>query len=186
MVVIAEQSAVVAMASKHRTVGPHKGHAARRPCGGAQKSAVPNQHRHRHSPRCCCYWWCRVAAHQLQGLILPLALAFVPPVLKPYLDLRGGELQRVRQAVSLRGGQVALPGEAALQLRHLAGGEQNPRPPRLLCGPRELRGGVLRALGVRRAALSTCCCNTETTQTKLYIWTISVIRRRYTYLSVCL
>lgn len=85
----------------------------------AAELPVPHQDRHRHPPRRG-----RVP-RQLQGLVLPLALAFVPPVLEPYFDLRGGEFERAGQVLSLRGGQVALPREAPLQLGHLGMGEED-------------------------------------------------------------
>lgn len=58
-----------------------------------------------------------------------MALAFVPPVLKPDFDLRGGEFEEVGQVLSLRGGQVALLSEAPLQLGHLGLGEEDPGLP---------------------------------------------------------
>ena len=61
----------------------------------------------------------------LQRLILPLPLAFVPTVLKPDLDLGGGEFQGAGQVFSLRGGQVTLLLEAPLQLEHLSLGEED-------------------------------------------------------------
>lgn len=66
---------------------------------------------------------------QLQALILPLPLALVPPVLKPDLDLCGGELEHGRELLSLRGRQVALLLETPLQLEHLSLGEEHARFP---------------------------------------------------------
>lgn len=89
----------------------------------AAELSVAHQHRHRHPPRC------RWVPRQLQRLVLLLALAFVPPVLKPDFDLRRGELEDVGQVFSLRGGQVALLSEAPLQFRHLGLGEEDPGLP---------------------------------------------------------
>lgn len=66
-----------------------------------------------------------VVTRQFQGLVLPLPLAFVPPVLEPDLDLRGGELEGAGEVLPLRGGQVALLLETPLQLEHLGLGEEH-------------------------------------------------------------
>lgn len=66
-------------------------------------------------------------AGQLQALVLPLPLALVPPVLKPDLDLCGGQLEHGGQLLSLRRGQVALLLETPLQLEHLSLGEEHAR-----------------------------------------------------------
>lgn len=82
-----------------------------------------------------------VMACHLKSLVLPLPLAFVPPVLEPDLDLGGGEFQRAGQVLSLRGRQVALLLEPPLQLEHLSLGEEDARfPP----GPLLFSGGLLR------------------------------------------
>lgn len=83
---------------------------------------IPHQHRHRHPPG-------RRQRHHLQALVLPLPLALVPPVLEPNLHLGRGEFEHPGQVVSLRGGQVPLLFEAALQLVHLRLGEEDPRLP---------------------------------------------------------
>lgn len=68
-----------------------------------------------------------VVPGQLQRLVLPLPLTFVPPILEPNLDLCGGELQGAGQVLPLRGRQVALLLEAPLQLEHLSLGEEDAR-----------------------------------------------------------
>lgn len=81
-----------------------------------------------------------VMAGHLQTLVLPLPLAFVPPVLEPDLDLGGGEFERAGQVLSLRRGQVPLLLETPLQLEHLSLGEEHAGfPP----GPPLLGGGLL-------------------------------------------
>lgn len=64
--------------------------------------AIPDQHRHRHPPR-----GQRVGS-QLQGFILPLPLALVPPVLEPDFHLRGGELEHIGEVLPFRSGEVFL------------------------------------------------------------------------------
>lgn len=66
-----------------------------------------------------------MVTRQFQGLVLPLPLTFVPPVLEPDLDLCGGELQGAGEVLPLRGGQVALLLETPLQLEHLSLGEED-------------------------------------------------------------
>jgi len=97
-----------------RVVGGGVGRQARLP--------VPHQHRHRHPPG-------RRQGHHLQALVLPLPLALVPPVLEPDLHLGRGELEGPGQVVSLRGRQVPLLLEAALQLVHLRLREEHARLP---------------------------------------------------------
>lgn len=97
----------------------------RRVRGRAAQLPVPHQHRHRDPPG---RGHGRVAG-QLQGLVLRLALALVPPVLEPDLHLRGGELQDAGQVLSLRRRQVALPPEVRLQLGHLGLREEDPGLP---------------------------------------------------------
>lgn len=91
--------------------------------------SVPHQHRHRHPPGS------GMKPRQLQRLILSLAFAFVPPVLKPDFDLCGCEFEDVGQVFPLRGGQVALLSEATLQLGHLGLREEDPGLPALQLGP---------------------------------------------------
>lgn len=81
--------------------------------------AVPDQHRHRHPPR-----GQRVCS-QLQGFILPLPLALVPPVLEPDFHLRGGELERIGEVLPFRSREVFLLLKSPLQFEHLSLGEQN-------------------------------------------------------------
>lgn len=94
-----------------------------------------------------------VVAGQLQGLVLPLPLALVPPVLEPDLHLRGGELEGGGELLALWGGQVALLLEAPLQLEHLGLGEEDARLPAgsLLLGAGLLQVGFV-ALGAQRNA----------------------------------
>lgn len=89
----------------------------------AAEPPVAHQHRHRHSARL------EREPGELQRPVLLLALALVPPILEPDLDLRGGEFEDVGQVISLRRGQVALLSEAPLQLGHLGLGEENPGLP---------------------------------------------------------
>ena len=118
-----------------------------------------------------------VVPRHLQSLVLPLPLAFVPPVLEPDLDLGGGELQGAGQVLSLRGGQVALLLEAPLQLEHLSLGEEDAGfPP----GPLLLGGGfvqvwLLTVSAQRPAAL----CE----ENKVYIKT--ELRRIVIFKNVC-
>lgn len=92
----------------------------------------------------------------LQGLVLPLPLAFVPPVLEPDLDLGRGELKGAGQVLSLRGGQVTLLLEAPLQLKHLSLGKEDARFPSgpLLLGGRLLRVWILTLTRHDTAALA--------------------------------
>lgn len=83
-----------------------------------------------------------VASH-FQGLILPLPLTFVPPVLEPDLDLCGGELQGAGEVLPLRGRQVTLLLEAPFQLEHLSLGEEDTR---FSAGPLLLHGGFVQVL----------------------------------------
>lgn len=88
------------------------------------RPSVPHQHRHGHPPgrrRCVMV----MVTRQFQGLVLPLPLTLVPPVLEPDLDLRGGELQGAGEVLPLRRGQVTLLLEAPLQLEHLSLGEED-------------------------------------------------------------
>ena len=96
-----------------------------------------------------------VVPRHLQRLVLPLPLAFVPPVLEPDLDLGGGELQGAGQVLSLRGGQVALLLEAPLQLEHLSLGEEDAGfpPGPLLLGGGSVRVWLLAVSAQRPAAL---------------------------------
>lgn len=80
---------------------------------------------------------------QFQGLILPLPLTFVPPVLEPDLDLCGGELQGAGEVLPLRGRQVTLLLEAPLQLEHLSLGEEDAG---FSAGPLLLYSGSVRLL----------------------------------------
>lgn len=86
---------------------------------GAPKTgfAVPDQHGHCHSPR-----GQRVGS-QLQGFILPLPLALVPPVLEPDFHLRGGELEHAGEVLPFRSGEVFLLLKSPLQFKHLSLGE---------------------------------------------------------------
>lgn len=77
---------------------------------------------------------------QFQGLILPLPFTFVPPILEPNLDLRGGELQGAGEVLPLRGRQVTLLLEAPLQLEHLSLGEEYAG---FSAGPLLLHGGLV-------------------------------------------
>ena len=81
--------------------------------------AVPDQHGHCHPPR-----GQRVGS-QLQGFILPLPLALVPPVLEPDFQLRGGELEHAGEVLPFRSGEVFLLLKSPLQFKHLSLGEQN-------------------------------------------------------------
>lgn len=86
---------------------------------------------------------CRWAA-EFQGLVLPLPLALVAPVLEPDLDLSGGELEAAGQELPLGSRKVALLLEASLQLENLSLREEHPRlPPAARLGT--LRG-LLRGL----------------------------------------
>ena len=115
----------------------------------ATELPVPHQHRHRHPPRC------RWITRQLQRLVLPLTLTFVPPVLKPDFDLVGGEFERVCQVFPLRGGQVALLSEAPLQLGHLGLGEEDPGL------PAQLLSAFGFVVTVRRAVRTAHLCTSE-------------------------
>lgn len=86
---------------------------------GAPKTgfAVPDQYGHCHPPR-----GQRVGS-QLQGFILPLPLAFVPPVLEPDFHLRGGELEHAGEVLPFRSGEVFLLLKSLLQFKHLSLGE---------------------------------------------------------------
>lgn len=76
------------------------------------RSVLPHQHLHRHP----------LGRTQQSGLVLLdlFPLRFVASVLEPDLDLRFREPQVFRQLGTLRPGQVALLGEATLQLKHLS------------------------------------------------------------------
>lgn len=80
---------------------------------------------------------------QFQGLILPLPLTFVPPVLEPDLDLCRGELQHAGEVLPLRGRQVTLLLEATLQLEHLSLREEDAG---FSAGPLLLHGGFVQVL----------------------------------------
>lgn len=107
---------------------------------------VSDENRHSHPP--WRRWWVVMVVmmtRNLQGLVLALPLAFVPPVLEPDLDLGRGELKGAGQMLSLRGGQVTLLLEAPLQLKHLSLGKEDARFPSgpLLLGGRLLRVWIL-------------------------------------------
>lgn len=99
----------------------------------------------------------RDAAHQLQALVLPLPLALVAAVLEPDLHLGGGELQHVGQVVPLRGREVFLLLEAALQLVDLRLREKHAGfPPLPLPGPLRLFGVPLLLLQRLREDAELC------------------------------
>lgn len=79
--------------------------------------AIPDQHGHCHPAR-----GQRVGS-QLQGFILPLPLALVPPVLEPDFHLRGGEIEHAGQVLPFRSGEVFLLLKSPFQFKHLRLGE---------------------------------------------------------------
>lgn len=100
-------------------------------CDVIRRSVAPAEtrlsvsHKHRDGYSARRQW----VTSQLQALILPLPLALVPPVLKPDLDLCGGELKHGGELLSFRCGQVALLLKTPLQLKHLSLGEEHTRFP---------------------------------------------------------
>jgi len=81
-----------------------------------------------------------------------LPLPFIPPVLKPDFDLRLRQVERHRQARSLRAAQVPLQVEGGLQLEDLAAAEH--RPGLLLPGGgRRVAAGVRVLVVVRQVAV---------------------------------
>lgn len=78
-----------------------------------------------------------------------LPLPFIPPVLEPDFDLSLREMQRGRQAGSLRAAQVTLHVERGLELEHLAAAEHCPSlllPPGTQLGGRVLLRACVRAV----------------------------------------
>lgn len=68
---------------------------------------------------------------QLQGFVLPLALAFITAVLEPDLDLGGCQFQQCCHLLALWSREVSLLLEPSLELVDLRLGKQNSRLPLL-------------------------------------------------------
>lgn len=90
----------------------------------------------------------QVRRSQLQGLVLPLPLALVSPVLEPDLDLGGRQFEDVGQLLAFGRREVALLLKPSLQLVDLGLREEDPGFP---AGP--LPGRLRRGAGRRRLGL---------------------------------